>query len=83
MFYCQITGKLSKPGAKPERLVVKTREKTYTKWVRNEETNKWEEVFLAKGWEIVKELNASQEGAQLWNDWLPEEREAFLKHSVR
>lgn len=79
MFYCEITGKLSKPGVKPERLVVATRPRTYTRKVRNEETNKWEDEFVATGWEIVKELNASEEGAALWNKWTKEQRETFLK----
>lgn len=79
MFYCQITGKLSKPGQKPERITVSTRPRTYTKWVRNEETNKWEEVFVATGWEIVKEVNASEEGAAMWKTWTPEEKAAYAQ----
>lgn len=65
---------------KLNKIVVATRERVYTKWVKNEETNKWEEVFVAKGWEIVREINASDEGVKLWESWTPEEREAFLKH---
>lgn len=65
---------------KLNKIVVATRERVYTKWVRNEETNKWEEVFVSRGWEIVREINASQEGLDLWNSWTPEEREMFLKH---
>lgn len=79
MYRCQITGRLSRLGEKLNKVVVLTREKSYTRWVRNEETNKWEEVFVAKGWEIVQELNCNTEGETLWNSWTPEEREAFLK----
>ncbi len=64
---------------KLNRIVVATRERTYYKWVKNEETNKWEEVECGHGWEIVREINASQEGLDLWNGWTPEEREDFLK----
>jgi hypothetical protein len=65
---------------KLNKIVVATRERIYTKWVRNEETNKWEEVECGRGWEIVREINASAEGVELWNSWTPEERAAFLKH---
>lgn len=90
MYICQVTGKYSRKGdqtahppvaaEKLNKIVVATRERTYTKWVKNEETNKWEEVFVAKGWEIVREINASEEGVKLWESWTPEEREVFLKH---
>lgn len=80
MYICQVTGKQSKHGEKLNKVVVATRDRNYTKWVKNEETLKWEEVFVAKGWEIVREINASQEGVQLWDSWTPEERETFLKH---
>ena len=90
MYKCQVTGKYSRQGnafshppvagEKLNKIVVATRERTYTKWVKNEETLKWEEVFVAKGWEIVREINASDEGVKLWESWTPEEREVFLKH---
>lgn len=78
MFYCQITNKLSKSGQKPERITIATRPKEYSKRVRNEESNKWEDVFVAKGWEIVQELNCSEEGAQLWASWSQEEKSSFV-----
>ncbi len=96
MFYCQLTGELSKPGQKPHRLTVHTRERTYTKWVRNDENaaninrelildhshdNKWLEVFVAKGWEIVQEINVNDEGLQLWNGWTEEERQEYVRHA--
>lgn len=65
---------------KLNKIVVATRERTYYKWVKNEETNKWEEVEAGHGWEIVREINASEEGLALWNSWSPEERAIFLKH---
>lgn len=65
---------------KLNKIVVATRERIYTRWVRNEETNKWEEVFVSRGTEIVREINASDEGVQLWDSWSPEERAIFLKH---
>jgi hypothetical protein len=79
MYKCQITHKKSKLGEKINTVVVFTRERTYTRWVRNEETNKWEEVFVAKGWEIVKEIAVSQEGLDLWNGWTSEQRLAWSR----
>lgn len=65
---------------KLNRIVVETRERIYTKWVKNEETNKYEEVEAGRGWEIVREINASAEGLALWESWTPDERAVFLKH---
>jgi len=79
MFYCQITGKLSKPGEKLNKVVVATRERVYTKRVRNEDTREWETVEIGRGWEIVRELNASTEGVAEWDAMSPEDREAFLQ----
>jgi hypothetical protein len=64
MFRCQVTGKMSKRGEKCNKIVVKTREKTYTQKV-------WEEgelvdIEIGHGWEIVKEINASDEGLKLY-----------------
>lgn len=69
----------TKAPEKLNRIVVQKRERTYTKWVKNEETLKWEEVFVAKGWEIVRELHACEEGVKLWESWTPEQQELFLK----
>ncbi len=80
MYRCQITGELSKLGDKLNKIVVGTRERVYTRWVRNEETNKWEEVFVSRGWEITRELNATDEGVKLWESYTSDERVAFLKH---
>lgn len=81
MFYCAITNKLSKPGESPRKILLARRERTYTRWVRNEETNKWEEVFVAKGWEIVKEIDATAEGEAEWKSLEEDERWLFIKES--
>lgn len=79
MYRCQVTGKLSKYGEKLNKIVVAKRPRDYTKWVREEESNKWSEVWVAKGWEIVRELNVSTEGEALWSTWTEEQRLLFLK----
>jgi len=71
------------PGEKLNKIVVQTRERVYTKRVRNEETGEWEKVEIGRGWEIVREINASDEGVALWNSWTEEERAVFLKHLDR
>ena len=68
MFKCQVTGKLSKPGDKCNKIVVERREKTYTKFFRNEDTGKWEEHEVGRGWEILKEINATDEGVKIWSN---------------
>lgn len=60
------------------KIVVEKRERVYTRRVRNEETGKWEDVEIGRGWEIVRELNASEEGAALWASWSDADRAAFL-----
>lgn len=80
MFICQITGKQSKPNVGSHKITVQTRDRIYYKRVKNEETNKWEDVEIGRGWEIVREVSASQEGVELWNSWSPEERAIFLQH---
>jgi len=65
MYYCMVTGKLSKPGEKLNRIVVKTREKIYTQ-------NVWEEgelveIEVGRGYETVKEIAATDEGLRLYN----------------
>jgi hypothetical protein len=81
MFRCEITGKVSQPGEKLNKVIAITRPKTYTKWVRDEEshTPRWVEVPAGTGFEPVLELSLSQEGLNLWNSWTPEERALFLK----
>jgi hypothetical protein len=95
MFYDAITGKLSKLGESPRKILLAKRDKTYTRWVRNDENaaninsdmildhsqdGKWLEVFVATGWEIVKEVDATAEGEAEWNAMNEEERWLFLKN---
>jgi len=79
MFYCQVTGRLSKRGEKVNKLVVATRARTYYKKVRNEETGKWEDVEIGRGWEIVKEINASDEGNRIFNEMSADDRALFCR----
>lgn len=74
MFKCEITGKTSKPLAKLNKVVVKTRTVEYRHWDRDAE-----EEWFTHGTEIVREVNATDEGVQLWNSFTPEEREEFVK----
>lgn len=71
MFYCQVTGKLSKPGEKCHKVVTQKAARVYTKMIRDEETRKMVRVEIGRGWEIVKEIDASEEGARLWNEAHP------------
>jgi hypothetical protein len=80
MFKCQITGEYSKLGEKLHKVVVAKRQRVYTRKFRNEETRQIEEVEVGHGWEIVREVSASQEGMERWAKWTDEERAAFLKH---
>lgn len=83
MFQCAITNKISKPGEKCNKIVIKTREKTYHKKIFNEELRQYEEVVAGTGWEIVKEINASSEGLSLWNDLSPEEQKQLVNEILR
>jgi hypothetical protein len=78
MFYCEVTGLLSKPNEKPSKLVVEKRDRVYTRRVKNEETREWETIEVGRGWEIVKELNASAAGVQEWASMTPEQQADFL-----
>ncbi len=82
MFQCEITGRMSEPGEKCHKIVVETRPRTYTKWVKNEETLRWEEVEAGRGWEIVREISATSSGVDAWNSLDEEARKALLKMSV-
>ena len=67
MFKCEISGKMSRLGEKINRIVVERREKVYYESFRNEETGRWEEKEVGRGWEIVKELQVSEAGLKIWN----------------
>lgn len=79
MFFCQVTNKVSKPGEKLVRLPIKKRDRVYMGRVFNEDLNSYEEVEVGRGWEIVKEINATEDGVSLFNSWTPEEQEEFVK----
>lgn len=79
MFKCVITGKTSEIGEKMHKIVLASRDKTYHKMVKNEETRIWEKVIAGHGWEIVSEVSASQEGVNLWNSFSDEKRDALAK----
>lgn len=78
MYRCEITGKVSEPHDPLNKVIAIKREKVYTKWVRDEETNRWNEVEAGKGWEIVRELSLSAEGVLIWESWSEEDRRLFL-----
>jgi hypothetical protein len=65
MFKCAVTGKLSKLGEKPFKVVTQKRERVYTQRFRDEEGNV-SEVLVGRGWEIVKEVLMSKEGHDAW-----------------
>lgn len=92
MFRCELTGKLSRRGLpyvdedhpgtaseKPHRIVVETRDRVYMRKIFNEERRQYEDVEVGRGWEIVREINVSQEGFDMWNSWSPEQRATWVK----
>ncbi len=78
MFICQVTGKISKPGEKLNRLPVVKRDKVYFKKIKNEETGKWDDVEVGRGWEIVREITVSDEGVTVWNNMSESQRTSLL-----
>jgi hypothetical protein len=74
MYKCQVTGKQSKPGEKLNKIVVQTRAREYKHWDRENE-----EEWFSHGTEIVREINATDEGRDIWNSLTAEEREEFVK----
>lgn len=82
MFRCEVTGKMSKSGDKLHKVVVATRQREYKEWVYNEETRRSEELVVGHGWEIVRELNASEEGEAAWNAMTLENQAAWVKRYV-
>jgi hypothetical protein len=74
MFRCEITKRLSRPLEKLHKVVVKTRPTQYRHW--NRET---EEEWFTSGVEIVKEVNATEEGVALWEKLSPEEKAKRFK----
>ena len=68
MYKCGVFGTLSAPGEKCNKIVVERREKVYTRKYRDDMTGKIEEVEVGRGWEIVKEINATDEGVKFYNE---------------
>lgn len=68
MFKCAITGRFSKPGDKVNRIVTKTRTKEYFEPRYNEDTDRYENIKVGVGWEIVEEVLATDEGLKVWNN---------------
>ena len=79
MYRCMITGRFSRLGDKLNKIVVSTRPRTYTRWVKDEDTLKYIEIEAGKGWEIVKELSATQAGVEQWNAMTTDQKALFLQ----
>ena len=60
MFICEITGRVTKSGEKMNRVPIVKRGRVYFKKLKNEDTGKWDEVEVGRGWEIVKEISGSK-----------------------
>lgn len=78
MYICQVSGKLSELGEKLNKIVVASREKVYFERRLNEDLRKYETVEVGRGTEVVKEINASDEGVTTWNLMSSDERLALL-----
>ena len=79
MFHCKVTGKRSESGEKLHKLVVAKRSRAYVAKVENEETGYFEDLVVGHGWEIVREVNSSQEGLDLFFSLDEEQKRDFLK----
>lgn len=86
MYFCQVTKKFSRQG-KPDteaspavageklnKIVIETRDVQYKHW-----DNEAEEEWFSYGTEIVREINACDNGVQVWNAMSPEQRVALVK----
>lgn len=72
MYKCQITGHYSREGEKLNKVVIETRTKEYKHWDREAE-----EEWFSYGTEIVREVDASDAGAAIWERMTPEQRADF------
>jgi hypothetical protein len=50
--------------------------------VKNEETREWQKVVAGEGYETVREISVSAEGAEIWASWSDAERELYLKKGI-
>lgn len=82
MFQCEVTGRMSDLGAKCNKIVVATRPRIYTKRIKNEETLRWEDVQIGVGWEIVREINATDMGLRVWESMNEDRRKLLLETPV-
>ena len=80
MFICQVTGKVSQVGEKMNRIVAKTRPRVYTRKERDSDTGEWVETLVGRGFEIIQELRATEEGLVEWQNMTDAQREEHLKH---
>ena len=67
MFRCEVTQKTSKLGEKCHKLAVQKCERGYTQRVWDEDMNEWITVHVGTGWEIVREVNVTEEGLKVWD----------------
>lgn len=63
-----------KGSEKLHKIVVETRQVEYKHW-----DNEAEEEWFSYGTEIVREINATEEGVRIWETLTPEEREELVK----
>lgn len=79
MFICQVTGRSSKPGEKMNRITVARRDKVYSRKEKNEETGRWEDIQVGHGWEIVREIFATDDGLVKWQGMSESQRTTHLE----
>ena len=75
-----VTGKVSAAGEKMNRIIAKTRPRVYTRREFDSEINDWVDVFVGRGSEVVRELQATEEGLVEWQNMTDAQREEHLKH---
>ena len=80
MFKCSVTGKMSRPGEKMNRIVVETRDKIYTQEVWEE--GELVEIEVGRGYETVKEIAATDEGLRRYNQMVEDGSVANFLRSV-
>jgi deoxyribose-phosphate aldolase len=81
MFKCQVTGKISKPREKMNRIVIATRDKVYTKKIL--EDGELVELEIGRGYEIVKEIAATDEGLRIYNQMVDDGTVASFIRNLR
>lgn len=79
MFYCAISGKLSRPGDKAISLVTERRTKEYATSSFDKDGTEQRTVH-GVGWEIVKEVTVTLEGLRMWCDTNPQDVESRARY---